>query len=187
MKNYIIYLILIVFFVSCTDNKEETKMDEKKEMVNEVTKEMVKKEVMKTETSHKVEVPKISEVPKAVISKTSPTIKKKGSLTTKWCAENGMLADCRMESIVCGYGGCFKNWDFEQKEIMQLVVYVHDDLKYYNIEPSKTLHLSEMLEIGINRNLVSVSGQFDSENNIIVASKFSAPPPPKKSFFKGCL
>lgn len=177
MKNYIIYLIVILIFISCTDNKQEVKIINSEKVTSKIT--------SSNEVASKTS--EIKEVPKAMINSKSPTIEKKGFLTTKWCAENGMLADCRMESIVCGYGGCFKNWDFEQKEIMQLVVYVHDDLKYYNIEPSKDLDLAHMIELGINRNLVSIQGKFDSENNIILANKFSAPPPPKKSFFKGCL
>ena len=184
MKNYIIYSTLIMLFISCTDDKQDVNKNVKEELTKTTTSTI---NTTKVVNSYKTNVPRINEVPKAMINDKSPTIEKKGFLTTKWCAENGMLADCRMESILCGYGGCFKDWDFEKKEIMQLVLYVHDDLKYYNIQPSKILDLSHMLELGINRNLVSITGKFDSENNIIAANKFSAPPPPKKEFFKGCL
>ncbi len=37
---------------------------------------------------------------------------KKGFLTSKWCANNGLFTDCRLESSVCGEGDCFKTWDF---------------------------------------------------------------------------
>ena len=30
--------------------------------------------------------------------------KKEGFLTTKWCAERGYFADCRLESYFCGEG-----------------------------------------------------------------------------------
>jgi hypothetical protein len=114
------------------------------------------------------------------------TFEKQGFLTTKWCAEQGMFADCRMESIVCGEGECNQKWEFGDKEKMELVLYVHDDLKYYNVDASK-VNVPEILETSINRDQVMVKGNFDEGSNTIVATAFEAPPPPTKSFFKGCL
>ncbi len=112
-------------------------------------------------------------------------IEKKGFLATPWCVKNDMFKDCRLETYVCGYEGCFKNWDFGQKMKEQLVLYVHDDGKMYNIdlghiEPSE-------LDEAKNANEVTFIGTYDPKTNTIHATEFKAPPPPKKSFFKGCL
>ena len=37
------------------------------------------------------------------------TQEKEGFLTTKWCADRGLFADCRLETVFCGYEGCFKD------------------------------------------------------------------------------
>lgn len=116
------------------------------------------------------------------------TVEKQGFLTTKWCAEQGMFADCRMESIVCGEGECNQKWEFGDKEKMELVLYVHDDLKYYELDIAKLGHeVPELLETAINRDQVIIKGDFGDGNKSIVATAFEAPPPPTKSFFKGCL
>ena len=112
-------------------------------------------------------------------------IEKKGFLATPWCVEHDMFKDCRLETYVCGSEGCFKNWHFGQKMKEQLVLYVHDDGKYYNIdlghiEPSE-------LDEAKNANEVTFTGTYDPKTNTIHAKEFKAPPPPKKSFFKGCL
>jgi hypothetical protein len=114
------------------------------------------------------------------------TFEKKGFLTTKWCAEQGMFADCRMESIVCGEGECNQKWEFGDKEKMELVLLTHDELKYYNIDTSK-IDLSKAIEEGINKNEVTIKGDFDEGANTIVATSFEAPAAGGKSFFKGCL
>ncbi len=110
-------------------------------------------------------------------------VTKKGFLTTKWCAENGYFADCRLESVVCGEGGCFKHWEFGDKMKDELVLYVHDDLKSYNIKLDGIPR--HELDEAINRNEVSFTGELKGDT--IVAKEYKAPPPPKKSFFKGCL
>jgi hypothetical protein len=112
---------------------------------------------------------------------------KQGFLTTKWCAEQGLFKDCRLESIVCGEGECYQKWEFGDPVKTELVIYVHDELQYYNISPAKGLNVPAMIEKGINQNLVTIEGTYDSKTNTIAASGFKAPPPPAKSFFKGCL
>ncbi len=121
----------------------------------------------------------------AALFGSSEEIEKKGFLTTKWCAENDMFKDCRLETAVCGYGGCFKNWEFGDPIKEELVLYVHDDGKYYRVSLDK-ISRSELDE-AINRNEVTIIGSFDEKENTIHAIEFKAPPPPKKSFFKGCL
>lgn len=111
-------------------------------------------------------------------------IEKSGFLTTQWCVDNDMFADCRLESYVCGEGGCFKDFDPAEITKSQIVLYVHDELKSYPIDTSG-IHLSELLEKGANKNEVTITGEL--EDGTIKASEFQAPPPPKKSFFKGCL
>lgn len=114
------------------------------------------------------------------------TFEKKGFLTTKWCAEQGMFADCRMESIVCGEGECNQKWEFGDKEKMELVLFVHDDMKYYNVDASK-VDVAHMIEEAINKNEVIVKGNLDEGANTIKATAYEAPAAGAKSFFKGCL
>jgi hypothetical protein len=115
------------------------------------------------------------------------SFEKKGFLTTKWCAEQGMFTDCRLETVVCGAGGCFKKWEFGDKETLELVIFVHDEGKYYHVSPQEGFHVAEAIELGLSRNEVTIKGSFDKNKNMILATSFDAPPPPKKSFFKGCL
>ncbi len=110
-------------------------------------------------------------------------IEKKGFFTTAWCAENGYFADCRLESVVCGEGGCYKHWNFGDKVKEELVLYVHDDLKTYKIKLDGIPR--HELDEAINRNDVTFIGELKGDT--LIAKKFKAPPPPKKSFFKGCL
>jgi len=115
------------------------------------------------------------------------SFEKKGFLTTKWCAEQGEFVDCKLETVVCGTGGCFKKWEFGDKESLELVIFVHDEGKYYNISPKEGFHVAEAIELGLSRNEVTIKGSYDKTKNLILATGFNAPPPPKKSFFKGCL
>ncbi len=110
-------------------------------------------------------------------------VTKKGFLTTKWCADNGYFTDCRLESVVCGEGECFKHWNFGDKMKEELVLYVHDDLKSYKIKLDGIPR--HELDEAINRNEVSFTGELKGDT--IIAKDYKAPPPPKKSFFKGCL
>ncbi|WP_281951689.1 hypothetical protein [Nitrosophilus kaiyonis] len=111
---------------------------------------------------------------------------KKGFLTTKWCAENDLFADCRLETYHCGSEGCYKEWLPGEPEKMEMVLFVHDEGKFYEIDPSK-VKVSELLEKAANRNEVTIIGELESDGKTIKAIEFKAPPPPKKSFFKGCL
>ena len=108
---------------------------------------------------------------------------KKGFLTSKWCAQNGYFSDCRMESLVCGSGDCFKNWEAGDKVIDNLVLFVHAENKVYDIDYKAIPRYQ--LDEPMNQNEVSIIGKV--EGNTIIATGFKAPPPPQKSFFKGCL
>ncbi|MBV5279687.1 MAG: hypothetical protein J0647_11850 [Campylobacteraceae bacterium] len=110
-------------------------------------------------------------------------VEKKGFLTSKWCAQNGYFSDCRMESLVCGSGDCFKTWEFGDKVIDELVLFVHAENKLYAIDYKAIPRYQ--LDEPMNRNEVSIIGKV--EGDTIIASGFKAPPPPEKSFFKGCL
>ncbi|MRI83848.1 MAG: hypothetical protein C6I00_05435 [Nitratiruptor sp.] len=111
---------------------------------------------------------------------------KKGFLTTEWCVQNDLFADCRLESYHCGEEGCYRNWLPGEPEKMRLVLYVHDEGTYYYVKPAG-VHVSELLEKAANRNEVTIIGKLARDGKTIEASEFKAPPPPKKSFFKGCL
>lgn len=110
-------------------------------------------------------------------------VEKKGFLTTKWCAERGYFADCRLESVVCGSGDCFKTWEFGDSVKEELVLFVHEEGKIYSIDYSKIERYK--LDEPLNVNGVTIIGIL--KENTIVASGYKAPPPPTKSFFKGCL
>ena len=111
---------------------------------------------------------------------------KQGFMASKACIEKGIFADCALESYACGSEGCFRNMEVGTKAPkVKLVLFVHDDGKYYNLDTSK-IHMSEMDE-GFARNMVTITGEYDKRANKIVVREFKAPPPPKKSFFKGCL
>ena len=118
-------------------------------------------------------------------SASSEKFEKKGFLTTEWCVKHDMFKDCRLETTVCGYAGCNRHWEFGDKAKESLVLYVHDEGKYYHVkldgvEPSE-------VDEGVNRNEVTLIGKYDPKHNTIYVQEFKAPPPPKKSFFKGCL
>ena len=96
-------------------------------------------------------------------------MEKKGFLTTETCIKQGYFKDCPLASA----------------EYSPLVLYVHDDLKYYFIDAS-AIPKHEVDE-GVNRNGVTIVGTYSEAFNTIKASEYKAPPPPTKSFFKGCL
>jgi len=111
---------------------------------------------------------------------------KKGFLTTKDCAMKGAFKDCSLDAFNCGKEGCSLNAKViggEGKD--RLVLFVHDDGKYYNVDARK-FPRSELDE-GVSRNEVTIVGEFNRRSNTIIVHEFKAPPPPKKSFFKGCL
>lgn len=111
---------------------------------------------------------------------------KEGFLTTKWCADRGLFADCRLETVFCGYEGCFKDdKEFKTDVKTTFVLQVHTEGKYYIVEFQEGVKIGEVLQEAINKNEVTVIG--DIKNDIIKAHSFKAPPPPQKSFFKGCL
>lgn len=111
---------------------------------------------------------------------------KSGFLTTKWCADKGLFADCRMETVFCGYEGCHEDMvEFNTDVKGEIVLMVHDEGKYYTTEFEHNIEMGEVLEKAINKNEVTLMGSI--QGNHIKVSEFEAPPPPKKSFFKGCL
>ena len=110
---------------------------------------------------------------------------KNGFLTTKACAEKGIFVDCSLDAYSCGTEGCFETNEPGVNKPDSLVLFVHDDGKYYNID-AKSFSRAELDE-GISKNAVTVTGEFDKRSNTIVVHEFKSPPPPKKSFFKGCL
>ncbi len=110
---------------------------------------------------------------------------KSGFLTTQACAEQGAFTNCYLENYACGSDGCFLKTDAGVDKNTPLVLFSHDDGMIYKIDTS-ALERSA-LDGGVNRNAVTIIGEFDASTNTIIATEFKAPPPPKKSFFKGCL
>ena len=98
------------------------------------------------------------------------TIEKKGFLVSLECLKQDRLTNCPLT---------------EYNEDAKIVLYVHDDLKYYNLN-LKAIPKAEIDE-GFARNGVTIIGEYDRKKNLITAHEYKAPPPPAKSFFKGCL
>jgi hypothetical protein len=111
---------------------------------------------------------------------------KVGFLTVEDCALKGTFTSCYEDSYACGFEGCYKEIEPGVTRPVQVVLFVHNDGKYYNVVLTEGLHMSEV-DKGIGRNEVTVIGKYDEKTNTIYATKFKAPPPPKASFFKGCL
>lgn len=121
-----------------------------------------------------------------VVNASASDVEKTGFLTTKWCADRGLFTDCRLETLFCGYEGCFKDEkEFKTDVTATIVLNVHDDGQYYEVDFGHRIELGEVLEKAINKNEVTIVGEF--KDGKILAHEFEAPPPPKKSFFKGCL
>jgi hypothetical protein len=108
---------------------------------------------------------------------------KEGFLTSKWCAENSIFSDCPLESVVCGYPDCYKEWDFSQKQLSELVLYVHGESKYYSIKLAGLKRYK--LDVAINIDKVKIIG--DIVGDIIFAQRVEVPSQSKNGFFKECL
>lgn len=98
--------------------------------------------------------------------------RKKGFLTTKWCAEKGLFRDCKLETLVCQKGECFREWQYGQPISREMVLYVHDDLQYYYIKPSKEFKMSRLIESAMSRDGVTIIGKYDPKNTTIVVRDF---------------
>lgn len=112
-------------------------------------------------------------------------VEKVGFLTTESCAKAGAFTDCRLENYFCGHNGCYKETEAGVNKNEPLVLFSHNDGVIYKLETTEVIRGT--MDKGINRNEVTIVGEFDASSNTIVVSEFKAPPPPKKSFFKGCL
>lgn len=109
-----------------------------------------------------------------------------GFLTTKWCADNGMFTNCRLETVMCGYEGCLGDMkEFSTDVNSELVLFVHKEVKSYPVKFPATIKLSTILKEALNRNEVILIGNL--KDNVLYVEEYEAPPPPKKEFFKGCL
>lgn len=116
-----------------------------------------------------------------------PKYEKNGFVTTKWCAQRDYFKDCPLETFHCGYEGCWKDYEAGTEKTGEIVLYVHAERAYYNVEFKKPLKVYELEKEGFGRNDVTLKGYYDESTNTIIANDFDAPPPPKKEFYKGCL
>ncbi len=110
---------------------------------------------------------------------------KVGFLTTEACAKAGAFTDCYLENYSCGSDGCNLKTDAGIDKNSPLALYSHDDGIIYKLDTSALAR--SMFDGGVNRNAVTITGEYDASTNTIIVHEFTAPPPPKKSFFKGCL
>ena len=113
------------------------------------------------------------------------SFEKEGFLTTQGCAEAGAFTDCYLENYICGSDGCYKTTEAGVDKQTPLVLFSHDDGIIYKLDTSALKRFE--YDAGVNRNAVTIVGEYDASSNTIVVQEFKAPPPPKKSFFKGCL
>ena len=112
-------------------------------------------------------------------------IEKQGFLTIESCAAQGAFQDCYLENYICGTDGCYKKTEPGVLKDVNIVLYSHKDGITYKLDTSKIR--AQDIDSGINRNDVTIIGDYDSSTHTIYATEFKSPPPPKKSFFKGCL
>lgn len=95
-------------------------------------------------------------------------VEKKGVLVTKECVMEGRFIECPL-------------WTYHDEA--RLVLFVHDDLRFYDLDMGDIL--KREIDEGFARNGVEVTGKLDISKNLIVATGYKAPPPPAKSDFKG--
>ena len=111
---------------------------------------------------------------------------KEGFLTTQYCAERGMFSNCKLETLFCGYEGCYKDEkEFKTDIDATLVLFVHNEGKYYTVDFAQAIDMGKFLKLAMNKNEVTLVGDIDETS--IKVYDYKAPPPPKKSFFKKCL
>lgn len=110
---------------------------------------------------------------------------KEGFLTTQACAEQGAFTDCYLENYICGSDKCYLKTEAGVDLNTQLVLFSHDDGVIYKLDTGSIPR--SVFDAGVNRNAVTIIGEYDQASQTIAVSEFKAPPPPKKSFFKGCL
>lgn len=112
-------------------------------------------------------------------------MEKMGFLTVESCAVQGAFLDCYLENYMCANDGCFMEHEPGVFTKVQLVLYSHEDGTSYNVD-TRNIDM-RFIDKGINRNDVTLIGDFIESTNTIIVKEFKSPPPPKKSFFKGCL
>lgn len=113
------------------------------------------------------------------------TFEKEGFLSTTECAAAGEFTDCYLENYACGSSGCFDKNEPGVNTDPELVLFSHNDGVTYDLDTSAVA--ASAFDQGINRNAVTIIGDYNAATNTIIVKEFKAPPPPKKSFFKGCL
>ncbi|MDD2791057.1 MAG: hypothetical protein PHU40_10390 [Sulfurimonas sp.] len=112
-------------------------------------------------------------------------MEKEGFLTTAGCAAAGAFTDCYLENYVCGSDGCFETTDAGVTTQVNVVLYSHNEGHTYKVDLTNVK--MENVDSSINRNEVTIVGNYNESTNTIMATEVKPPPPPKKSFFKGCL
>lgn len=103
----------------------------------------------------------------AVAIHAAPVVKQ-GVLVTEACVKEGRFVECPLETYT---------------KDAKLVLFVHQDLKYYSLDVSKIPQRD--IDGGFARNGVEITGDYDSKKNTITATGYKAPPPPVASTFKG--
>ncbi len=106
-------------------------------------------------------------------------------MTTQNCAEQGAFTDCYLENYVCGADFCNLKTEPGVDNKTQLVLFSHNDGEIYKLDTAAVPR--SVFDAGVNRNDVTIVGEYDPAKKVILVQEFKAPPPPKKSFFKGCL
>jgi len=129
-----------------------------------------KENISKDDQSIKTVAPKRESPADKIASK---HFRKKGFLTTKWCADRGLFVDCKLETLVCQKEECFREWEYGQPTDTQIVLYVHDDLQYYYIKPSKRFRLSKLIESAMSRDGVTIIGKYIPKSTTIIANDFT--------------
>ncbi|MBA3024805.1 MAG: hypothetical protein FP820_00180 [Sulfurimonas sp.] len=112
-------------------------------------------------------------------------MEKQGFLTTAGCAAQGAFQDCYLENYACGSDGCFEKNEAGVIKNLDIVLYSHTEGNAYKLDLT-AVNMANV-DSSINRNEVTVIGNYNADTNTLVATEIKPPPPPTKSFFKGCL
>ena len=95
-------------------------------------------------------------------------IEKTGFFSNEECIKKGHFYDCSLDSFVCGYEGCFRDYEPAYKTGDNFVLYVHKDRKYYKIDISNIKRYK--LDKFISKNSVTISGDYNVSSNTIILS-----------------
>jgi len=104
------------------------------------------------------------------LSNAKDDFKKTGFFTNSDCAKKTNFKDCSLDSYSCGYEGCFKEYEPTKRVNENFILYVHNEGKYYEVNTSAIRR--SLLDKIINKNEITLYGEYNVTNNIIILHDF---------------